>query len=486
MNNIIKFFSLLLVAAVVLAAVYSCASEQQGAEQTDVAADDTAAPEPETTDKYGDNLPETMDLGGYEYRFLGYEEYNINSDYTLYLMPDEMDGDILNDTAYKRNSEIEERLNVKLTFVPCQDHYAGELIVKTVMAGEDAYDSAILWTSLESGIKLLKNNCLYNILNLPYINPESEYYFPTMTGMYNINNKLYCIGSYFTNSGIMPIQIIFNSSYITDMGMELPYDIVFSDSWTIDVLNEYIKDAYFDLNGNGVKDYGDKVGYYNHEALTNYMISGLDINTVTKTEDGRYAPLISGEKLVNAIQKLMEFKNGETVREIKSYEKTHVFMDGNAMFTTTGTGALDLRAIEAFDFGIAPYPKYDENQERYCCYAVLSPVWVPSTIQNPEAVGAVTEALAAASYKQMNPVYIDIYIEQKILRDENSVKCLKLMQENVVSDFLRVMDFTGGLMKDYDYVNKICKKGPDQIVSSLAAIETKVTVLAEEFFRYFD
>ena len=144
---------------------------------------------------------------------------------------------------------------------------------------------------------------------------------------------------------------------------------------------------------------------------------------------------------------------------------------------------MQLRNIEEFDFGIAPFPKYDENQQSYTNYMALDNFGVVVTAQDLEIVGAVAEGLAVTSKEMMEPAYLDVYVENKLLRDEESVEVAKLMMESACIDFTRYFDFANGAITPVSMMNNI--KDPGAVVSHLTSVESKAVSMAEEFFAIF-
>ena len=81
------------------------------------------------------------------------------------------------------------------------------------------------------------------------------------------------------------------------------------------------------------------------------------------------------------------------------------------------------------DYGILPYPKFDESQEKYMSgamdnYTVLG---IPITVSDPEMASIITEALNAESYKQLFPAYYDTALKVKYMRDEESIEMLDII-----------------------------------------------------------
>ncbi|MBQ8578278.1 MAG: hypothetical protein IJ449_10005, partial [Clostridia bacterium] len=87
------------------------------------------------------------------------------------------------------------------------------------------------------------------------------------------------------------------------------------------------------------------------------------------------------------------------------------------------------------DFGIIPYPKYDEAQENYhtrVCY--YFPVVVPSTNADTDMTGYLLEILNYRSYHDVIPAYYDISLKTKGTRDEASAQMLDLIFSSRVID----------------------------------------------------
>jgi len=107
--------------------------------------------------------------------------------------------------------------------------------------------------------------------------------------------------------------------------------------------------------------------------------------------------------------------------------------------TTTAKAAEDVKMREMeSDYGILVYPKYDEYQEKYqtCAHDNYSLFCVPITVPGSslEMIGAVTEALAAESYRNVTPAYFDVVLKGKLARDPESGLMLDLLVENMIFD----------------------------------------------------
>ena len=89
-----------------------------------------------------------------------------------------------------------------------------------------------------------------------------------------------------------------------------------------------------------------------------------------------------------------------------------------------------MRSYEV-EFGFLPYPKYDEAQESYLSLDWGGLMGVPTTITDPECVGAVLELLAYESSNTVIPAYYDTVLTGKLTRDEDAKKMLDIIFDTI-------------------------------------------------------
>ena len=458
-------------------------SENQTGTVTDSAVSETEA------EKYLDSLPETMDFGGYE--FVVAVPGALNS---ITLFPEPENGDIVNDTALRRNQTVEERLNIKISSFLGSQFNVSDQIRNSVMAGEYICDIAVIepqyWDNLGS---LLTTHALLDWNDIPYITKDTPYYFPFVNDLFEVNGKQFALASYYGNSYLSPFHMVFNISMMNNLDIEVPYALIKSGGWTFDRFEEMLTDTYVDLNGDGKMDIGDQYGYVNEGALTNNLFWGFGMNIVDRADDGSYLPAELNDRLISAYQKLLAFRDTNEncaspqnfINFRKSIDMANPFTLGKILFTTTGTGNLhaELRDV-SFDVGIAPYPKYDENQASYQSIASVAPLIVPATVTETETVGAVTEVLSALSKQMMEPAVVDVYTEQKVLRDEDSVEIFRMLMDTVSIDitmYYRVSPDSQSI-SPIVFLDK-CKS--DTVVSKLESVRSATEKNIEKYFASF-
>ena len=164
--------------------------------------------------------------------------------------------------------------------------------------------------------------------------------------------------------------------------------------------------------------------------------------------DGRRVLLSPSERLIDTADRLNLFCH------------TDSFLDSNATYQATGVNTepamhehfkegkylfmrLVLEGIEALrdmevDFGILPYPKYDEDQSRYYTtilrrYTVSA---VPITASSADNSAQILEALSSEGSRTIIPKYYEIALKGKYVRDESSTQVLDLVKDSLYLEFV--------------------------------------------------
>lgn len=74
------------------------------------------------------------------------------------------------------------------------------------------------------------------------------------------------------------------------------------------------------------------------------------------------------------------------------------------------------------DFGIVPWPKYDESSDGYAANvdAGTDLFVVPITTADAERTSIILEALCAEGYRSVIPAYYEVALQKKYTRDDIS------------------------------------------------------------------
>lgn len=245
----------LLPALLLIATLASCGGEAAGT--TDTTPVDTAPATTEAVTEPGYPAPDTsaLDFGGDELRIFSVQWGNVSK----YYFPEEETGDSVLDACYSRLRNVEEALNVKVAEPAWgADGQAHKDVMKTVQAGDDAYD--MVFTHCIDGYSdYATNNAVYNLDALPYVNFEAPWWSKSMIDTFRIGTETYFgFGDIILNT---PSSMFFNKEIAAEYDMPDHYQMVRDGKWTYDTFLTQARMVSIDVNGDGKMDYNDKTGY---------------------------------------------------------------------------------------------------------------------------------------------------------------------------------------------------------------------------------
>lgn len=391
--------------------------------------------DPEYTDDLGE-----YDFEGYTFKFITRDNaWSYSS-----LLTEEENGDVLNDAIFKRQQTVSERFNVQFTETLDKTDNVSALFKESVLAGDDAYD--MITTRGSDMFSFAQEGLLYPATELPCINLDKSYWSRSMTEQVNIyNNYYFAIGDISVSSYDSTHILLFSKKRMEDAGLENIYDVVNRGEWTFDKFAEYCADMTYDLNGDTKLDIEDAYGIVSSQkqVLPNFWVAA-GIKTIEKDESGSiYFNLPDNTRFADIYEKIFNITYDNEARLKGTYNDdniggeplANVFESDRALFMDCTFYYIGrMRASEA-DFGIIPYPKYDENQTEYNSrIEALELYAVPITAEDLERTSVIMEALCCESAKEVIPAYYEIALKGKAARDEESLDMLDLIADSRTID----------------------------------------------------
>ena len=436
--NIIKKLLLVLVMSAVLIFSSGCGGGENtgGAEPEGPAApENEPGAEPEAEKKplhyAADYLP-SADYGGYEFRVVTPPNgsYNIIS---LEIQVEEETGDTLPDAIYKRNRIIEEKYNINFKGTVQSDVWAClSVFQRSVRADSDDFDLCTLLPR-DAWARALEGTVV-PVHKLPYLDITQPWY------AHDVNSQISIAGKYFLaysdeclNMFEVTSCVMVNKDLVKNLGFEDMYKLVGENKWTVDRFFAYAKDATADLDGDGEMTGADRYGIVaiDSELFPPFWVSS-GFKNVSKDKDDLHVFTGQNEKIYGIFDKIYEnlyagtkiYYSGNTDVTISAVQ----FAGGLGLFHVDGLKSIpQLREMEA-DFGILPFPKYDEQQEKY--YSPSGRGWincVPVTSPDLGRTSVIMESLAVESKNYTLPAYIEIMLRTKFARDNESEEMLEII-----------------------------------------------------------
>ena len=432
-----RLIALLLLLAMMLPACSEAPDDESSeTENTAVnASTETNVAEDEAETHYKDNVPEGLKYDGATFDIATREVGHMN-----YLMNvEDITGESINDAIYNRNRSVEDRFNITITEITNTDTEAPRVAVS---AGDDTYE--MIKTRGPMAIVFLQQNLLYIVTDIPYIDLTQPYWDQNLNEALTIGEKQFIVsGALSVTEYDYTSALLFNKQMISDFGLDMPYDIVHEGKWTQDVMNEMMVKVVSDVNGDGAMTESDRYGYLASpkHVLPSFLLAAGQLS-VTKNELDIPGLSMETEPYFNTFTKIFEItrdngawfvnSSGDNV----SVQSIQMFSENKALFMDAVMFYLEqLREMDS-DFGVIPYPKYDEAQsEYYSRTSWVEPFVVPTTNLKLEMIGAVIEALCCESANTVIPAYYEASLKGKISRDEDSREMLDLIFATRIIDF---------------------------------------------------
>ena len=360
--------------------------------------------------------------------------------HTRDLFAETLTGDLINDAVFRRNSYVEEKFNIRIEMITFPEYLnealPNQLVERQAMAGDKSFD--LLMTHMHLGFNTATRGVLHDLKQFPNIDLSRPYWSEGATRGGSVGNRLF-VGlsdlSFSTNENIY--CIFFNKQLLADFGLDNPYELVRNNQWTFDTFNNMIRNGYVDLNGNGIVDEGDQFGFASASAV-NFIWSGGSHIMAKDALDIPFLDFLT-PRTISIFDWAFEMTNNPYTFADSQWwygPTIDIFREGRALFHASQLLRVnDLRATE-FDFGIVPYPVYDEFQENFYSFVDghASMMAIPIHLPNPEWTGMIIEELSFLSYRDIIPTYKDVVLNVILVRDECSVEMLDILFNSKVFD----------------------------------------------------
>lgn len=473
-----KWMTLALLLTVLLGTV-SCSG---GETETQMNTDETPAAETEgttqTETELSDDLPEKT-FDGMDFRMLSYETVNCNGIHVV----EEMTGEGVNDATFQMNKALEDRF--KVVFSETLD---GNLcltgIQKTILAGDHAYE--LIFPNTNSTFAFLQKHCVLNYDALPYVNLEKPYWVETINKDVSIGGQFfYAMGGLDLSHLDYTHMMTFSKDMVKNYDLEDFYTLVHEGKWTLDKMEEAMKAVSNDPDPK--KDEPtDVYGFISSpkQVLPDFW-EAAGAHSIGKDEtDTLYYAIPGNETFATIVDRVfrlmwdtgywMQTKTDDNVPP----ELNTIMEEGRVLFAdTTFHYVKNLRELDA-DFGLLPYPKWDEAQQEYHSRlegGVRCPM-VPVTADDPEYISIIMEAMSFAGYRNLVPAYFEEGLKGKVSRDAESSQILDLIYDTRIYDLgdtIWINDIRDGFMRAMFKDNKrdlasTVEKTREKIEKSLA------------------
>jgi len=367
---------------------------------------------------------------------------------------EELTGAVISDAIYHRNRAVEERLNVELniTFSGAGSAEVGAAAERNVRAG-DHVNHVYYGHVMRMGQTAL-NNVFMDIYSLGHIDFSRPWWPQMAVENLTIGGRAILMVGEANLSFLLAAYGVFFNTQIAENGGLPPselYRMVLDGEWTIERKTEIARNFAVDLTGGGgALTPDDQFGLMTTTgfAASAYMW-GFGQMLVHFDREGMPELNLPNPVLHEIVQRIYDLYfhthgvwsvpfDNSAWRYAEPLRNGNTFMINHYLHT-----ALRLRDLET-DFGILPYPKLHEHQERYFSVAdgFHTAFAVPLTTPHEDFafVGAVIESLNAETYRIVVPAYYDTALQLQGARDVESQFVMDMIRDGRLVDFGCVYD----------------------------------------------
>ncbi|MCR4904801.1 MAG: hypothetical protein K6A33_01885 [Clostridiales bacterium] len=439
-----KTIALLLSVILLLPLLTACSGATENAvdEGTPVPTDSTAVTSAENAavEEEEELTYVTDDLPEKDYNGFAFNIYTRSNTTHYAFLTEEMNGEILNDAIFERNTRIADRFNV----VFAEEEYSDEVMAQNnVQSGDDTF--SLMNVRCTAADTMAKKRMCYDISTFQYIDLKKPYWDDELTRMIGIGDRQYtAIGSAdLTVIDFMNV-LLFNKNLHEQYGMENLYELSREGKWTFDRFGELAAQATLDLNGDGKLNKDDQWGMLGvAKYLHCSLIPAGGAWYISKDENNNPVfSMATDEHFLAVFEKIFEvcndnnawYNTSDSSNEATEYHK--MFRNNQGLFLVTMFYYIESLRDMDYDFGILPFPKYDEQQTAY--YSRISffdTSVIPVTVPDSEMSSIILEALSCDSFNNVIPAYKDVALKSKFARDEDSSDMIDLILERRIIDF---------------------------------------------------
>ena len=423
-------------------------------------------------------------------------------------------GNTIGKAVYMRNSAVEERYNVDFDFetglTTVNDTLASafmDRINQMVMAGENTFQLAAGYSYVLAA-KSTEGNFL-NWYTVPTVRNDLD------KEWWDEEFLLYATyrGCSYIASGSLSLSAMKGSAclffdedaldrYKPDSKTEGLFDLVRDGKWTIDQMMEYAADCTPGTEGDpNAKTYG--FASNRNENIDAFVYAfNMGFTGYNENNDPYILSIRSGNLIESAYDKIKKFIDSGNYwyvdKDDPDYGDGHVSWLLNRR-TVFAAGLLEnaekLRMDPAaINYGILPYPKWNEEQEEYLTYKTHSHTdfAIPKTVKEVggdaefEFVGTITDALAYYSNLYVKDALYNVVLKYHDARDENSSYSVDLILKGGRYDFANIYAFVWGDQQGPAHAfRQNLKAGKDALSTTFSAEKQRYDDALKDFLEKF-
>ncbi len=433
-----RIILLILVLSILSLTFISCDSTETAVETTanKDSITETAPDKPETEPEFVPEI-EKKDYG--EDFFLSIQP---NSNHVDYYWVEDVGTDPMSEAVYSRQQKIREHIGVNIIGTQTKGHdQYGEPFKIAVKTADGSVDSLLSHSYMYLS-QFIKEGYLTDYNNMPIIDLEADYWNKAVMEEVAVGDKLYLGYSDFRL--VHTHAIAFNKVMLAQVSgylEETPYEMVDNYRWTLDKMLSLASLVSKDTTGDG-KSEDDVFGITGKQwvPFINFL-PACNIPLVASDVEGNYTVTVyneeNKEKTVNIVNKLLELSKSDNAWFKYKEESTpmiSITTDRTLMYICA-TNELPSFINYEIEFGVLPYPMYDENQKSVGYRSLDWGGWIciPSFMKNQELTAETLELLAYYS-DEVTVTFYEKLLGKQVADVPDDRRMLDVIWDSVCSD----------------------------------------------------
>ena len=429
------------------------------------------------------------------------EEKNYGSTFYLSVMGDvnpvdyywvkESQNNALSEAIYNRQESVHKRIGVDIvaTVTETESRYI-EPFKNAVKNKDGSVDMLI--SHVYYGIDgFITGNYLTDFNDISEINLDADYWKKNVMEGIAANGHLY-LG--FSNFNIFYTHVIaYNKALLARYSDQLDEDIyttVEEYRWTLDKFMWLASLVHVDATADGKTDddtYGFAGKMYRNIGYAGF-VQGCNIQLVEQNDSGAYVQSIyiekNKQKMSDVVDKFYNFVRSESVL-LTNKAPSPTVANGRALMQLMATYSLSDLLLNGVEFGVLPYPMYDEEQKDvgyrhlqwggYLC--------VPSYLPNPTMTAETIELLSYYS-DDVNIAFYEKMLGKQVADAPEDRRMLDIVWNGICYEMAQTYY---SLLKDknnYLYVLEVLTEEDTTInlASYVATTENSINKKLKKFF----
>ncbi len=442
MKSTKALLAVLLAASMLSTSLFTACSKKDDGDKKDVNNNDVT----DNSDKNDENVdPLTLDHSPNvpaDVKFDGQTFGILIGSTGQHMYAEEETADITNNEVYNDNLIVEDRFGIDLNIVKGNYAMTGEgqteatAQFRSLIEANDTTYHAFIHVQHTGMPQMILEKYFVDWNTLPYINLEEDWWYQNITNDLCFGDKIYVM----TGDYAMYIKyidcLVFNKDIFDELDLEYPYQDVLDGTWTWDKFEELVAKGAKDLNGDGQMDVdNDRWGLIGWAPELGYaLLVSTGFSPLEKDADNMPVLNQNVDRCHEMYGRIVDLFTGTKRAYFESNDyarQNDVFMQGRAMFKDVFLSGITSLSDVEFDFGIIPYPKWDEESEYQNRSSNMTALtYIPVTNAELELTGAVLEEMAFQAAKNLTPAYFDIVLTVKNTRDVESEAMLPIIKNN--------------------------------------------------------